>query len=405
MHMFTSPPLRIPDAGRRWVHMALVIVFGASAVIGVWGVYERVAHGHLPAGYGSYVPWGLWIALYFHGVGIAGGAFLLGGLGYVLRWPGFRRRAALRTVIVLSVAAFAASFLGIWFDLGHMDRASFIFTRPAFTSMMSFNAWIYGAFMACAGIAYALSWIDDRGWLKPFLCVAALFSVMFPSQSGAFFGVVDAKSYWHSPLLPVLFLTSAVVAGSATLLLVKWLFPDGEIEMDGALRRLRSILLGSLIVYFGLELAEFSLGLWNPYTHAPALELILWGPYWWVFWIVHLVVGGGIPFALLLTRRVPAWLTAAGLIVVAFVSGRLNVLIPGQAVGEISGLQDAFHHDRLKYIYHATPAEYAVGFFMLAAGMAVFFVGREVTRLIARRLSASTPVLQSSPRAATPAMK
>ena len=43
-------------------------VFAVSAVAGTIGMVIRLTQGHLPAGYGSYVPWGLWIAIYFHGV-------------------------------------------------------------------------------------------------------------------------------------------------------------------------------------------------------------------------------------------------------------------------------------------------------------------------------------------------
>ena len=353
-------------------------VWFVSTAVGLYGLYLRLAEGHLPAGYGSYVPWGLWVALYFHGVGLAGGAFFLGVLGHFLDWPGFRSRHSLRLVIVLSAAGILPAFLGVYLDLGHMERAFRIFVSPSFTSMMAFNAWMYTAFMVVAAAAWGLTFIGESGWLKPLLSLGAVFSLLFPSQSGAFFGVVEARPFWHSALLPVMFLTSAIVAGSALLLLVQEWIPTSETpqEQDDAVRRLRAILIGSVMAYFGLEFAEFSITLWNPTTHSPAIELILFGPYWWVFWIIHLLAGGLSPLTLLALRRPMAWTWAAALIAVCFVSARLNVLVPGQAVGEIHGLQDAFQHPRLSYIYHATPMEYYVGGLMLAFGMTVFFVGR-----------------------------
>jgi protein NrfD len=357
-----------------------------AAALGAWGVTLRLTRGHLPAGYGSYVPWGLWIALYFHGVGIAGGAFLLGALGFLLDWPGFRSNSVLRAVIVLSLSALAAATLGVWFDLGHMGRAHRILTSPGFTSMMAFNAWMYGAFAAAAVVAWFLSYRAASTWLKPVLCLGIFFAVLFPSQSGAFFGVVDAKLYWHSALLPILFLTSAVTAGAAMLLLVVAILTavarrDWVTRADAvaAEARLRVVALAGVILYFVLEFAEFSVALWSPAGHSPSVDLVLFGPYWWVFWLVHLLAGGVLPLALLATRRPAAWTAAALLLAVTFVSTRLNVLVPGQAVGEIRGLQEAFQHDRLKYVYHATAMEYGVGFFMLAVGMAVFYVGRRVS--------------------------
>lgn len=353
-------------------------LWAVSAVVGLYGLYLRLTQGHLPAGYGSYVPWGLWVALYFHGVGIAGGAFFVGALAYLAGWPGFRNNIALRLVIVLSAAAILPAFLGVYLDLGHMERAFRIFASPSFTSMMAYNAWMYAAFILVAAAAWGLSFFPDRVWLKPLICLAGVFSLLFPSQSGAFFGVVESRPFWHSALLPVLFLTSAIVSGSSLLFLLKSWIPTGEdeAEREQSLRWLRLVVLGSACAYFVFEFAEFSIALWSPTTHSPAIELILFGPYWWIFWIVHLLAGGIVPVGLLFTRSVRAWILAAMLLAVCFLSARLNILIPGQAVGEIHGLQEAFQHPRLSYIYHATPMEYYVGFLMLALGMTVFFAGR-----------------------------
>ncbi len=361
-------------------------IWAVLAGLGLIGIGQRVAGGHLPAGYGSYVPWGLWVALYFHGVGIAGGAFVLGAGGFVLGVPGLDRRDVLRTVVVLAIAAIIPAFMGVWLDLGRPERAPAIFLSPSFTSMMAFNAWMYNAFMMIAVACWLLSFRERSGWLKPLLCLAIMFSILFPSQSGAFFGVVGAKGFWHSALLPMLFLASAITAGAAMLLFVLAVFQFKDDCGTGcaALRYLRNVTLAGLMVYFVFEFAEFSIALWNPDVHAPAIELILWGPYWWVFWIVHLLLGGAIPLGLLLTRRRAAWTLAAFLVAVAFVSARLNVLVPGQAVGEIEGLQEAFQHDRLKYIYHATAMEYLVGLFLVAAGMAVFHLGERINAWAAR---------------------
>lgn len=378
----SPPPKAASVRGLLW--LVWIVALGLGTV----GIYQRMTQGHLPAGYGSYMPWGLWVAIYFHGVGIAGGAFVLGAGGFVLGLPGFRHPATLRTVIVLAVAAIIPAFMGVWLDLGHMERASYIFLSPNFTSMMAFNAWMYVAFIIIAAICWLLSLKAKSGWLKPLLCVAIMFSVLFPSQSGAFFGVVEAKGFWHSSLLPMLFLASAITAGAATLLVVRSILGQGQelpIQHVSALARLRLVTLIGLIVYFVFEFAEFSIALWNPNVHAPAIELILWGPYWWMFWIIHLLLGGAIPLALLLSKRPGVWAVAALLVAAAFISARLNVLVPGQAIGELSGLQEAFQHERLKYIYNATSMEYFVGLFLLAVGMTVFFVGERINAATVKR--------------------
>lgn len=363
----------------------------ALSVLGLVGVWQRVTQGHLPAGYGSYVPWGLWVAIYFHCVGIAGGVFLLAAGGYVLDISGFRSRRLLRMAIVISAASIACGLMGVWFDLGHMGRSTSIYTKANFTSMMAFNAWMYTAFCVTAAIAFFLSFRKQRSeWLKPLLCLGMFLSVLYPGQSGAFFGVVDAKPYWNSAIMPIMFLVSAVTAGAAVLLVVRELLrpkddPDTPAEHDRALSTLRMVVVAGLITYFVLEFAELSIAFWNTTSHAPAVESLMFGPYWWVFWIIHLLIGGLLPLMLLATRSRGLWVVAGMLVAVAFISARLNVLIPGQSVGEIRGLQEAFHHDRLKYVYHATLMEYLVGFFIIAVGMSLFWFGQKVNAWLTRR--------------------
>lgn len=362
----------------------LWLVWIICTVVGAYGVYLRFTQGHLPAGYGSYVPWGLWIALYFHGVGMAGGVFVISALGYLLRWQGFNHERSLRLAIVLSVAAILPAFLGVFLDLGRMERAIRIGLHPNFTSMMAFNAWMYGLYLCVAAVIFFLSYCPQTSWLRPLLCVGMLLSTMFPSQSGAFFGVVDARSYWHNPLLPVLFFTSAVTGGSALLLVVRYIVGGtGCTQNVAALRTLRNITIGGLLLYFFFEFAEISISLWNPMSHAPAVELVLFGPYWWVFWLVHLLAGGIVALILLVSRhQILSWAVGALLVAVTFVSARLNVLIPGQVVAELHGLQEAFYHPRLLYLYHPTAMEYYVGLFMVAVGLTIFFVGWHISRLL-----------------------
>lgn len=379
-------PRRLP-----WTYI-LWIVFIVCSVVGLYGLWLRYDQGHLPAGYGSYVPWGLWIACYFHGVGMSGGIFTLAALGYLFRWKGFNQPKDLRLAIVLSFASMLPAFLGVWLDLGHPMRFWEIFVTPSFTSMMAFNSWMYSGFMLVAALVWVLSYrADVFVWLKPLLCLGLFFSVLFPSQSGAFFGVVDAKGFWHSPLLPMMFLVSALTAGAALLFFARVLtdassktFMTTDTERADEHRiigRLRLFIIAGILIYFTFEFAEFSISLWNPMSHAPAVDLMLWGPYWWVFWIVHLLIGGLVPLALLVWRWRPGWTIAAMLVAVCFLSARLNVLIPGQAVHEIKGLQEAFQAERLTFIYHATPMEYCVGLLLVAMGMAIYVTGRRINQI------------------------
>lgn len=396
--------VRPPDRAARMWRIGLWSLFAVSAIAGTFGLFLRLTQGHLPTGYGSYVPWGLWIAVYFHGVGIAAGAFAVTAAGYLLRIPGFRDLRAVRLTTVLVAASIGPALLAVGLDLGQMTRAWRILVAPNFTSMMAFNSWVYIALLVTCAVVWWLSYRPDRGWLRPVLALGLLIAIAVPSQSGAFFGVVDSKPYWHSALLPILLLISAIAAGSAVLLVLRAIIgklagPASLERVPGselAIKALRWVVLASLVTYFFLEFAEFSVVLWNPQADAPQISLILTGPYWWVFWLVHVLLGGIVPLVLLLTRRPGAWVLAAALVATTLISTRLNVLIPGQSIGEIKGLQEAFSNRRLDYIYNATPMEYMVALFILALGMAVLYLGWRLSAVVEKRLT--HPTTSKDPR-------
>ena len=385
-----GPTVSIDRRGR---DRLLSIVFATTTAAGAIGLVIYALEGHNAAGYGSYAPWGLWIALYFHGVGIAAGAFVVAAVAYLLGQPPFKHPAALRVAVALSLATILPSFLAVFLDLGRLERAYRIFLSPNFTSMMAFNSWMYGVLVVLLGAVWWLSFRPASEWLRPLLIAGSLLVLMVPSQSGAFFGVVGAKPFWHSAVLPILFLTSAITTGTAMLLLARGLLGIDDASASGhahraALPLLRIVTLVGLGVYFLLEFAEMSIALWNPLGHAEALQLVLFGPYWWVFWIVHLGLGGLVPLLLLISQRPGAWMIASLLIAVAFVSGRLNVLVPGQAIPELRGLEEAFVHERLTHFYEATAMEYLIGALLVAMGMAIFFTARWLERRVAARFGA-----------------
>jgi len=66
----------------------------ALAVLGLmWahgGMVDRFVHGHIAMGFGSYVPWGLWVVFYLFFVGLTAGAFLITIITTSSRWSGSR---------------------------------------------------------------------------------------------------------------------------------------------------------------------------------------------------------------------------------------------------------------------------------------------------------------------------
>jgi len=108
-----------------------------------------------------------------------------------------------------------------------------------------------------------------------------------------------------------------------------------------------------------------------------SLNLILAGPYWWVFWVVHLGLGSALPLYLLISRgdepRAVAW--ACFLIIFTFIAVRLNFLIPDQAIYKLEGLDTAFFHRRLQTTYAPNLTEWLVGIWVISLGLLAFLFG------------------------------
>jgi len=376
--------------GNQWTPI-LWILWILFLIAGIFGVVLRMTHGHNAAGYGSYVPWGLWIGVYFLGVGISGGSFILGGLGYLFGVEGFSKSSDLRCAIVLSLAALLPAFLGVWLDLGRMDRLMNIIVHPSFTSMMAFNAWMYNIFMVLAVLCWLLSFKQNASWLKPLLTLGMFFSIVFPSQSGVFFEAVRTNEFWRSPLLSMLFFVSAITLGAGSLLFVRAAIApkassrSDKAYLDSAFRVLRATILIGLIVYVVFEFAEFSITFWNPGVYSPNTEYLLFGGYWMVFWVLHLGVGVVAPLILLASRSRGAWFLGSLLSIVGFGAARLCILVPGQVVGQIPGLAEAFQDPRLSYSYHITTMEYLVALLMISVAMTIFYIGAKLNQLVESR--------------------
>lgn len=393
------------------------IGWGVAFVVGAWGVALRLLQGHESANYGSYIVWGLWVAAYIYFIGLSAGAFLLSALIYVFASKELEQigKLALLTAVVTLIMA----LLSIWFDLGHMERFYYVFTRPSFSSMMTWMVWLYTAYfvLLLTELYFALRadlarWSLSDGWrrvvanlllfgrrslseralrfdrmaLRVLGSIGVPLAIAFHGGVGALFGTVLARPYWHTPLYPILFLTGALVSGGALMTAaVAFFWPKSDPKYTAMVQRLSMIVFLILIFDLILEWAEFSIPIW--YGVGPEFELlqkVLFGPFWWVFWILHVLLGTLVPIVIFLTQRSkPLWLgVAGGLIAVTFMAVRLNIVVPGLIEPQLRGLEEAYRHERLVFEYVPSLFEWQVVLFIVALGFGLFYLGRRLLPVI-----------------------
>jgi molybdopterin-containing oxidoreductase family membrane subunit len=111
------------------------IIWLVLMVWGLIGVFQRMTTGELALNYGSYIPWGLWVAGKVYFVGLAVGASLLTWSIYAFKIRPLKPLA--RISLLVSIATMIAGLIVILFDLGHMWRLYEVYTRPNFSSLLA----------------------------------------------------------------------------------------------------------------------------------------------------------------------------------------------------------------------------------------------------------------------------
>jgi formate-dependent nitrite reductase membrane component NrfD len=163
------------------------------------------------------VPQGVWrwkIAAYLFLAGMGAGAIIVGVLGDFLGYT-----APAKIAITFGVPAVAFSTLFLIMDLGRPAKFFRAMLHPG-TSWISRGFFIVSALIVSGGFTVIL-WVwpfggvlDANQTLRTALEVTSLiFAVATCIYTGILIGVVVSRPFWNNPLLPILFLISAVSTG------------------------------------------------------------------------------------------------------------------------------------------------------------------------------------------------
>ncbi|GAB4536408.1 MAG: polysulfide reductase NrfD [Anaerolineales bacterium] len=349
-------------------------IAGLAFVVGLYGLYDRFAFGHMNTGYGSYVPWGLWIAAYTMLVGASAGAFATSAVALISgkdEWIKFARFG-----LLVALGAFAAGMLNVLLDLGHPERILRLYFANNPFSMMGLMAWFYLLYGLLLVFMIWKVWSGQiDGLLSKLAYLSVPFAILFAGAEGALFGVVGARPLWESGLTPAMFLLEGALSGLSLVLLANWIV--GWLNADQS-RFLGRVLLSLLAVLVIFEWAEYSTGL---YAGIPAkvnvMRNILFGPYWWVFWLVHIVAGVVLPLLLLFFQPDNAKTTAlaAGLVALTAIAAKLNLVIPVLASPELQGLERAYSGPGLVFDYFPTMPEWILFVWTVSLAALIFLAG------------------------------
>jgi molybdopterin-containing oxidoreductase family membrane subunit len=248
-----------------------------------------------------------------------------------------------------------------------MERIWKVYLQGNPLSVMFQMVWGYTLFGIClvAALFLAIRKPESR-WLKIVMATGLVLSIMVSGAVGALLGVQAARPFWHVGLYPVQFPIFSLASGAAMLLvLLGFLAPADEPNRRQQLKLLGTISIVLLLVKLYILWADFSQTVYGGVPmNVQAVNEILFGPYWWAFWILQILIGSLIPLVVLLptrlssNRNIVGW--AGVCLLVGYAVARGLIVFPALAVPEFEMLQGAFSGPHLTFEYFPSLMEWAV---------------------------------------------
>ncbi len=344
-----------------------------ALIIGAFGMYQKLIVGNLEANIGSYIPWGLGVAGYAYLMGLSAGSFILSTAAYAFDMKNLEKVKRLGLIIALSTAL--PGLLMVFLDIGHPFRIFSSVFHLNTGSVMGMMFILYTLYMI---ILITLIWLttDESRNVKNLAIAGMLIAIAFELGGGALYGVVGARSFWNPWLQPIMFLCAGLLSGFSLVVLSKYiLHPEDSTE---EIRDIGKAMLILIVIFGALELLDiFSIYYFGISENIDSVNLMLFGPFAWVFWVFFVLWTVIFPAGLIMFMKNEEWAVplASFTISISAISSKLNTILPGLAVPEMAGLETAFVHSRLSFYYFPSTMEWLELIFAMALAATLIIIG------------------------------
>ncbi|MFN3741191.1 MAG: NrfD/PsrC family molybdoenzyme membrane anchor subunit [Anaerolineales bacterium] len=369
---------------------------GALALLfGLWGVYIRLFEGEQSANYGSYIFWGLWVAMYLFLAGLAAGAYLLATFEYLFNLPAFKGTG--KTMLWAALVTLPAGLASIGMDLGHMERIWKVYLQPNFNSFVALMVWGYTLFLILIALSLYLAFKAPQGKaMKVVMWIGFVVAILVAGGVGFLLGGNAARLYWHVGLFPIQFPVFAIASGAALMLiLVGWFMPElPDSQRKDLLWTLAIISIVTSIAKLYFVVADYTQSLYGGATdNVIAVNYVLKGPMAFTFWGIQIVLGLLIPLIVLAQPKLAKNGLVAGwmglFLLIGYAAARLLIVIPGQVAEMMPGQAFAYSGPKLSLYYTPNLMEWSVtsavlGFAILAILIGMDYLLEYFSRLLAR---------------------
>ena len=318
--------------------------------------------------------WSVLIVLYPFITGLVAGAFILASLERVFRVDAVKPTYRLALLTALSFLLVAP--LPLQLHLGHPERSLEMYLTPHRSSAMAMFGFVYLWYLIA--VLLLEIWLDYRrdiveksktstGFMRFVYRVLTLGSDVVTERSlriderlgyfitligvpsafllhgyvGFIFGSVKANPWWSSPLMPIVFIFSAMVSGIAAVMLLYMLtsrLRGREIDIR-CLDKIAQYLLYTFVIDFSLEMLDLLQRIYEADESFRSLDFMVHTRLWKSQVIVQILLGTVTPILLIgLTQiwkftdtiRKRIYGLAGCLTVIGIFAMRWNVVIGGQ---------------------------------------------------------------------------
>ena len=318
--------------------------------------------------------WSLLIVLYPYITGLVAGAFILASLARVFNVAAVR--PVYRLSLLTALAFLLVAPLPLQLHLGHPERSLEMYLTPHKTSAMAMFGFVYLWYLMAVLLLelwldyrpeIVASWKSSRGLRRLFYGALALGSddvspealrldervgrivtvVGIPSAFllhgyvGFIFGSVKANPWWSTPMMPIVFLFSAIVSGIAAVLLI-YLFVSRlsrrPIDMP-CVDVVARYLFYAFVIDFSLELLDLAHRIYEADESFRSLDFMVKTKLFGSQIVIQMLLGTLVPLLLLglvqvvrveAAARRAIYASAAALTLVGIFAMRWNVVIGGQ---------------------------------------------------------------------------
>jgi predicted membrane protein len=318
--------------------------------------------------------WSVLIVLYPFLTGLVAGAFILASLQRVFRVEAVK--PTYKLALLTALAFLLVAPLPLQLHLGHPERSFEMFLTPHRTSAMAMFGFVYlwyllavllievwleyrpyivaraAALRGVLGLFYrALTLgsrnvsprslaIDDR--VGRFVTIVGIPSAfLLHGYVGFIFGSIKANPWWSTPLMPIVFLFSAIVSGIAAVLLIYMVYCAVEgLELDmPCLDTMAKYLYYAFLVDFTLEMLDLVHRIYEADESFHTLDFMVKTRLYGSQLVGQILLGTLVPLGLLALTQLLAlserarkglYAVAAALTLVGIFAMRWNVVIGGQ---------------------------------------------------------------------------